>query len=406
MTIVRNQQLKQPARSVYLDYAAATDLDPRVKRAMEPFWSDRFGNPSSLSGLGRQAKVALEAARKSIGHILNVQPAELIFTGSGTESANLAIFGVCKAWQATQSGAADRKKAHFITSQIEHQAVFRPFQVLEKAGHQVSYLPVDQDGLVDPASVEQAIRPNTLLVSIMYANNEIGSIQPIEAIAKICRRHDILLHTDACQAAGALSLDVKRLGVDLLTLNGGKIYGPKGVGLLYVRQGVSIQPLIYGGGQEKGLRSGTENMPAIVGFAKALELVESTKTAENARLIKLRQFFIGEVLKRVPGARLNGHPTRRLPNNINIAFSGLDGESLLLLLDQAGIACATGSACDSAALEPSHVLLALGLDPDQAKASIRFTLGRKTSKTDLEYVVKALVKAVAELQAIAPVLPH
>lgn len=393
-------------RQVYLDHAAATYLDPRVKQVMEPYWENNFGNPSSLYRVGRKAKKALEESRKTIAHILHSQPSELIFTGSGTESDNLAILGVCKAWEEAETHrlakngekTALTKKRHLITSAIEHHAVLYAFQQLEKQGYDVTYLPVDGTGLVDPADLRAALRDDTLLVSIMYANNEVGTIQPIQELAAICKRHNVLFHTDACQAAGTLPLDVNRLGVDLMTLNASKIYGPKGVGLLYVRQGTRIKPLVYGGGQEKGLRSGTENIPGIVGFAKALELAVVERDAENKRLTQLRDYFVTELQQRLPDLQLNGHPTKRLPNNANISLVGIEAEAFLLMADEVGIACATGSACDSAAHDPSHVLSALGLSSQAADSAVRFTLGRRTSKTDLEYVIKETVSIVQRLR--------
>jgi cysteine desulfurase len=393
-------------KEIYLDYAATTYLDPRVKKAMEPYWEESFGNPSSLYKAGRKAKEALDKSRAILARILHSQPSEIIFTSSGTESANLAILGVCKAWEETGmvklslNGKVPLNglKRHLVTSQIEHKAVLSTFQYLEKKGYTVSYLPVNKEGLVDLKDLKKALRPETLLVSIMYANNEVGTIQPIKELAAICRERSIYFHTDACQATGFLELDVQKLGVDMMTINSSKIYGPKGVGALYLRQGVRIKPLLYGGGQEKGLHSGTENVPGVIGFAKALELIDANKAAENKRLMGLQHYFLAEIKKRLPDAQLNGHATKRLPNNINLSFPGVEAEALVLLLDELGIACATGAACDTQSSDPSHVMAALGLSAEQARSALRLTMGKRTSKTDLEYVVRSLVAVVKRLQ--------
>lgn len=387
--------MSQKLRDVYLDHAAATYLDPRVQAIMEGYWQESFGNPSSLYRLGRMSKEALEASRTTIAHVLHSEPGEIIFTSGGTESNNLAILGVCKAWEAAHP---DTAKPHLITSAIEHQSVLNVCKQLELTGYTVTYLPVDTNGLVDPKTLAEAIRADTIMVSIMYANNEVGTVQPIAELVASCKAKSIYFHTDACQAAGALPLDVQKLGVDLMTINGSKIYGPKGIGLLYVKQGVKIRPLLQGGGQEKGLRSGTENIPAIVGLAKALELISQEKKSENERLTDLRDYFARELALRIPDIKFNGHVIKRLPNNLNVTIPGIDGESFILLADQAGIACATGSACDTATDDPSHVLLALGLNTESAQASIRFTLGRRTSKTDLEYVIRQTEAIVSRLR--------
>lgn len=398
--------IADPKHEIYLDHAAGTYLDSRVKVVMEPYWEKVYGNPSSLYAAGRKAKAALTEARQTISHVLGCDANELIFTSSGTESDNLAILGVCMAWEASEMQKLSQKneskiltkKRHIVTSSIEHHAVLNTCRYLESIGYEVTYLPVDKTGRVAPSDVAVALRAETLLVSIMYANNEVGTIQPIQEIATICHEAGVYCHTDACQAAGALSLKVDELGVDLMTLNASKIYGPKGVGLLYVRQGTKIKPILHGGGQEHNLRSGTENIPGIVGLAKALELVESTKKVESQRLTDLRHFFITSIMERIADVQLNGHPTDRLPNNINLTIPGVDGEAFILEMDRVGIACAAGSACDTATLEPSHVLLALGLSKEEAQSSIRFTFGQRTSKTDLEYVIKQMVVIVEKLR--------
>lgn len=403
--------MSEKIRDVYLDHAATTYVDPRVLKAMEPYWEEKFGNPSSLYRHGRKAKQAITEARETIARILNCQPTELIFTAGGTESDNLAILGVCKAWEEAEIARLTRageepilkKKRHIVTSAIEHHAVLYACQYLEKDGYEVTYVPVGEDGIVRAEEVEKALRDDTLLVTIMYANNEIGTIQPIQEIGALCKQRKIYFHTDACQAAGALSLDVQELNVNLMTLNGSKIYGPKGIGLLYIKQGTRIKPLIYGGGQEKNLRSGTENIPAIIGLAKALELVEANKEAENKRLTELRDYFTAEIFKRIPKVRLNGHPTKRLPNNINVSILDIEGEAFILYMDEYGVACATGSACDSATLDPSHVILSLNVPYEFAHSSIRFTLGKRTSKADLDYTLEHMVPVIEKLRRISPV---
>lgn len=389
-----------PMRNIYLDYAATTYIDPRVLSKMGPYLTSAFGNASSLYSLGRQARAAIEKAREDVAEILGASSEEIIFTGSGTESANLAISGIARAHKDEGN--------HIIVSKIEHKAVLESARKLEKEGLGVSYLSVDQNGIIKLSELKKFLNKKTVLVSIMYANNETGTVQPIKEISQIIKRFrkDNLLpaiHADACQAAGALNLKINNLGVDLLTLNGSKIYGPKGVGCLYVNKNYKIEPLIVGGSQETGLRAGTENTALIVGFAEALKLADKLRRGEGQRLKKLRDYFIKKVLKTIPRSWLNGHPQKRLPNNINISFSGLEGESLVLKLDQYGIAASTGSACTSSELSPSHVLLALGLSEDLAHGSLRITLGRKTTKKDLDYVLNILPKIVEQLRKISAV---
>jgi len=385
-------------KQIYLDYAATTYIDPQVLQKMKPYLTTAYGNASSLYSLGRQAKAAIENSRQNVAKILGASADEIIFTGSGTESANLAVFGI--------AGKYKNKGNHIIVSKIEHKAVLESAKKLEKQGFKITYLNVDSDGIVKLNELKKALNKKTILVSIMYANNEIGTIQPIKTISQIIKkfRKDIFLpafHTDACQAAGALPLKVNELGVDLLTLNGSKIYGPKGMGCLYVNKNYEIEPLIVGGNQEMGLRAGTENPALIVGFSEALKLAEKLRKNESQRLAKLRDYFIKNVLKIIPQSRLNGHPQKRLPNNINLSLPGAEGESLILRLDQYGISASTGSACTSTDLTPSHVLMALGLKETLAHDSLRLTLGRKTTKKDLDYVLKILPKVVADLRKMA-----
>lgn len=387
---------------IYLDHAATTYVDPRVMDAMRPFFSDVFANPSSFHTPGLHAKNAVIEARETIAKLLNCRDDEVIFTSGGTESDNLAIIGVPRAHKAHGK--------HVITTAIEHPAVLEALLQYQKKGEvEVTVLPVDKFGVVSVKDVETALRPDTVLVSIMYANNEIGTIEPLneigKAILKWRKEHATpypYFHSDACQAAGALDLDVEKLHVDLMTVNSSKIYGPKGVGMLYVRRGVKIEPLIYGGGQEKNLRSGTENVAGIVGFATALKLAQDEKETENARLIALRDRLV-EGLLAIPKTRLNGHPTERLPNSVNISFIDIEGEAAVLYLDAEGIYCSTGSACASTSLDPSHVILATGLSYEGAHGSLRFTLGKRTTADDIERVIEVMPGIVQKLRHMSPV---
>jgi len=381
-------------KTIYLDYAATTSVDELVLEKMLPFFTEKYGNPSSLHSVGREAKLAISQARETIAKHFNCLPREIIFTGSGTESDNLAIIGVAMANR--------HKGKHIITTKIEHHAVLYACSYLEQNGFEITYLPVNKDGIVDPKDVRAAISEQTVLVSVIFANNEIGTIQPIKEIAAICNSSKVLMHTDACQAAGAFILDVRDLGVDLLTINGSKIYGPKGVGALFVREGVKVSPMLYGGTQEFSRRAGTENIPGIVGMAEALHLVQSEREDENARLIKMRDRLIKELLTLIPKSRLNGHPTQRLPNNINMSFLDVEGESIILHLDAKGVCVSTGSACTSTDLEASHVLLALGLPDELAHGSVRLTLGKYTTESDIEYVIKILPEVISRLREMSP----
>lgn len=386
-------------KKIYLDHSSTTYVREEVFEEMKPYFTEKFGNPSSFHSFGLEAKEALENSREKIAGIINCSSDEIVFTSGGTESCNLAVFGVARAVKKSLD------KNHIITSKIEHHAILDACRHLEKEGFKVTYLDVDSDGLINMKKLENAITEKTCLISIIYANNEVGVIQDIKAISYIAKRKKVYFHTDACQAGGLLDIDVNKLGVDLMTLNSSKIYGPKGVGLLYIKNGVEIEPILFGGGQEKGLRSGTENIPCIVGFAKALGLAQKEKSAEAKRLTKLRDKMIKMIFEKIPDARLNGHPTKRLPNNINLSFEGIEGESLLLHLDNKGICCSTGSACTSRVLEPSHVLTAMGVPEEISHSSIRFTLGRKTTEKDIGYVVKVLPEIVENLRKISPFYP-
>ncbi len=379
-------------KSIYLDYAAATPVRKEVLIAMEPYFYPLYANPSSVHPAGKKAKDALEAARKNVATVLKAEDSsEIIFTASGTESINLALQGIVRAYQ--------KKGNHIITTKIEHKAVLETCRFLEESGQcTVTYLDVDNYGRVNPRDVEKAITKKTILISVMYANNEIGTIQQISEIGEIAHKKNVLFHTDACQVAGALDLSVKKLGVDLLTLNGSKMYGPKGTGMLYVRKGVNLAPLIFGGGQELGLRGGTENVPGIVGFSKALELAAREMTQESQRLTQLRDRFIEKVMNAIPRCKLNGHPKQRLPNNVNISFGGIDAETLLKALGEQGIYVSAGSACTANSVTVSHVLEALHLSKAMAQGTIRFTFGKGTNEKDLSIVLKTLKETVEILR--------
>ena len=377
---------------VYLDYAATTPIDPKVLRAMLPYLKKDFGNPSSIHSIGQRALAAIDKARQTVANFLGCSSQEIIFTGSATEADNLAIKGLVK-------------NGHIITTQIEHHAVLESCQALEKQGVEVTYLPVDKEGLVKVSDVEKAIKNNTALVSIMYANNEIGTIQPIAEIAKVLKPK-IYFHTDAVQAVNYLDCNVKNLGVDLLTLSGHKIYGPKGTGALFVKKGIPLEPLIHGGGHEAGLRSGTENVPGIVGLAAAIEEIQNPKIKiQNIKTKHFRDKLIKTILKVIPDAKLNGPTPQsgggRLPNNVNLGFKGTEGEALVISLDQKGMAVSTGSACSSKTLEPSHVLLALGLSEEEAHCSLRITLGRYTTEQEIEKFLKVLPSVIQRLRKIS-----
>ena len=377
---------------IYLDHSATTAVDPRVVEAMLPFWTETYGNPSSIYGLGRRAGAALEDARRRIAAILNCQPAELVFTSCGTESDNLAMRGVLLA-------AAAKGKRHIITAPAEHHAVLHTAADLaEHLDCDVTYVSVDRQGIVDPAAIAAAIRPDTALISIMLANNEVGAIQPIAEIGAIARARGVPFHTDAVQAGGYLPLDVDALNVDLLALSAHKFYGPKGVGLLYVRRGVRLLPVQTGGGQERGRRSGTENVPYIVGMARALEIAHAERESETRRLTALRDRLIDGLTAAIPDITLTGHPTQRLPGHASFLVAGAEAEAMLIALDLAGVAASSGSACATGAPTPSHVLTAMGYGPQEAMGALRLTLGRENTGADVDFVVAKLPEIVTRLR--------
>ncbi len=378
---------------VYMDHSATTPIDPLVVEAMLPFFTSKYGNSSSLHSFGQEAAEALYSAREQVAASIGARPNEIIFTSGGTESDNLAIRGIL-------SDDKDRTQ-HIITSVIEHPAVLNTCNYLERQGHDVTYLPVDSDGIVDVDLMESSIRSNTAIISIMHANNEIGTIQPMEEIASIAKDNDIYLHTDAVQSMGKIPVDVDELGVDMLSLSSHKIHGPKGVGALYVREGTSLNPIRYGGGHEHGLRPGTENISGIVGFAKAATLAVERLATDSKHMCMLRDSIITKVFNSIEDVRLNGHATTRLPNNVNLSFKYAEGESMLLMLDMAGIAVSTGSACSSRSLRASHVLSSIGLEPEYIHGSVRISLGRDNTTKEVEYLVEVLDDTLAKLRQIS-----
>lgn len=382
-------------KKIYLDYAATTPMHPAVAKAMQGYFSEDFGNPSSLHSIGQKAKDAVEQARYEVAHILGAKPKEIIFTSGGSESNNFAIKGVTHVMK--------DKGNHIITSKIEHHAVLEPYHFLQKNGFDVTFLSVDNYGVVDPDDVKKAIIDKTILVSIMHANNEIGTIEPIEEISKICRDKGVYLHTDAVQSFGSLDTNVDKLGVDLLSISAHKFYGPKGVGLLYIKQGTRISPLIHGGAQEWNKRASTHNVPGIVGLAKAAQLAIVEKDERVKHYSHLRDKLIKLIFEKIEDVKLNGHPEKRLPNNCHLILKYVEGESMLLKLDAIGIEVATGSACSSGSLEPSHVLLSIGITPEDAHGSLRLTIGRLTTEQDIDYVGEHLPKIVDDLRRMSPI---
>ena len=381
---------------IYLDYAATTPTHPEVVKTMLPYFTDAFGNPSSIYSYGQEAKGAIEEARVKVADLIGARDEEIVFTSGGTEADNFALKGVAY--------ANENRGNHIITSSIEHHAVIETCKFLERSGFRVTYLPVDEYGLVDPDDVEKAITDKTILISVMQANNEMGTVQPIAEIGRIAKEAGIYFHTDAVQTVGHIPVDVNELGVDLLSMSAHKFYGPNGVGALYIRKGTKLTPFMHGGEQERRRRASTENVPGIVGFGKAVELTQQEMSREAKRLTYLRDQLIKGLLERIDHIRLNGHPTMRLPNNVNVSVDFVEGESMLLNLDLEGICASTGSACSSSSLEPSHVLLALGLSPEQAHGSLRFSLGKWTSEEEIGRVLEVLPPIVAKLRAMSPLL--
>ncbi|MFH1226552.1 MAG: cysteine desulfurase NifS [Planctomycetota bacterium] len=381
-------------KTIYLDHSATTRVHSSVVEAMNPYWESNYGNPSSLHHKGRQAREAVEKSRQDIARLINADPKEIIFTSGGTEADNLAIFGVVNAQQP--------KGKHIITSQIEHHAVLNACTLLSKQGYEVTFLPVDKQGLVNPAELGKAVRADTILITIMHANNEIGAVQPIDEIAGIAARKGVTFHTDAVQSMGKIRIDLAKLPVSLLSFSGHKIYGPKGVGVLYIRKGTRITPLQLGGHHEFNRRAGTENVAGIVGISRAMELVHNGLEAEAKRIAGLRDYLEKEITTRIPDIQINGHRTKRLPNMLNITFKYVEGEGIILNLDSSGICVSSGSACTSESLEPSHVLSAMSVPAEFAHGSIRFSLGMENTKDELDFTLDCLIKTVQRLREMSP----
>ena len=384
-------------RKVYLDNAATTALSPKVLEKMMPYLTDIYGNASSPHSFGQTARIGVEHAREQVARAINADPSEIVFTGCGTESDNTVLFGVVERYA--------KKGDHIITTNVEHHAILHSCAALEKKGIKVTYLPVDKDGLVTPEQVRDAITDKTILVSVMFANNEVGTIMPIPEIAAVCHEKGVLFHTDAVQAAGHIPIDVKAMGIDMLSISGHKFHGPKGVGVLYERKGIRLPSYIIGGEQEKGRRAGTENVAGIVGLGEALELAVTNMSETSARMTRMRDRLIDGIEATIPEVKLNGHRTKRLPNNVNFSIKYIEGESILLMLDMAGIAASSGSACTSGSLDPSHVLLALGITHEVAHGSVRLTLGDDTTDEDIDYVLETLPKVAHRLRAMSPISP-
>lgn len=381
-------------RKVYLDHNSTTPTHPEVVKAMLPYYGKIYGNPSSIHQFGQEARKAIDEAREKVADFIGAIQEEIIFTSGGTEADNFAIKGIAY--------ANEKKGKHIITSSIEHHAVLNPCKYLEKQGFQVTYLPVDKYGLVDPDEVEKAITKETILITIMHANNEIGTIEPIAEIGKIAKEKGICLHTDAVQTVGKIPVNVNKFNIDSLSLSAHKFYGPKGIGGLYVRKGIRIQPLIEGGHHEKNRRAGTENVPAIVGLGKAVEIAKATLDKESIYLTNLRDGLCSGIGEKIDSVYLNGHPGKRLPNTLNMSFEFVEGESIILNLDMKGIAVSSGSACTSGSLEPSHVLKAMGVEPAIAQGSIRFSLGKDNTEEDIDYVLEVLPEIIVRLRAMSP----
>jgi cysteine desulfurase len=379
--------------SIYLDHNSTTPVDPRVLAAMLPYLAENFGNANSIHSSGQRARAAVDAARQSVAELLGAKASEIVFTCGGTEADNLAIFGIVN--------PCDQPRKHVVTTAIEHHAVLNTAQALEKQGVDVTYVPVNREGIVDPDDIREAIRPETVLISVMLANNEIGTIQPIAEIGRIAAEEDIYFHCDAVQAAGKMRVDVKELGVDLLSISGHKLYAPKGVGALFVRTGTELGPMFFGGHHERDRRPGTENVPGIVGLGKAVELAMQNLDADVVRLAALRDRFENALLA-LPGVRVNGNVRERAPNTSNLSFEAAGGEALVIALDLQGVMCSSGAACSSGAVEPSHVLTAMGLTPEQARSSLRFSLGRPTTEHEIDEAIRIIPPVVERLRALSP----
>ena len=381
-------------RKVYLDNAATTALSPKVLKQMMPYLTTIYGNPSSPHSFGQEARRGVEHARDQVAKALNALPEEIIFTGCGTESDNTVLFGVAERYKS--------KGNHIITTNVEHHAILHTCETLEKRGIEVTYLPVDENGMVTAEQVANAITDKTILVSIMFANNEVGTIMPIAEIGKVCRERGVLFHTDAVQAVGHVPIDVKAMNIDMLSMSAHKFHGPKGVGALYMKKGIRLPAYVMGGAQERNRRAGTENVAGVVGLGAAIELATQNLEESAARMTKLRDKLIAGIAERIPEVKLNGHPTLRLPNNVNYSIKYIEGESILLMLDMNGIAASSGSACTSGSLDPSHVLLALGLSHEVAHGSVRLTLSDETTEEDIDYVLEVLPKVAERLRAMSP----
>jgi len=379
--------------SIYLDYNSTTPVDPRVLAAMLPYLAENFGNANSIHSSGQRARAAVDAARQAVAELLGAKAAEIVFTCGGTEADNLAIFGIVN--------PCDQPRKHVVTTAIEHHAVLNTAQALEKQGVDVTYVPVSREGIVDPGDIREAIRPETVLLSVMLANNEIGTIQPIEEIGRIAAEEDVYFHCDAVQAAGKMAIDVRKLGVDLLSISGHKLYAPKGVGALFVKAGTELGPMFFGGHHERDRRPGTENVPGIVGLGKAAQLAMENLDADAPRLAALRDRFENALLA-LPGVRVNGSVRERAPNTSNLSFDAAGGEALVIALDLQGVMCSSGAACSSGAVEPSHVLTAIGLTPDQARSSLRFSLGRPTTEQEIDDAIRIIPPVVERLRALSP----